>query len=149
IKIFEQVLKYNPNSFLLIAGDGPLMNDISKVINDSSFSNKIRLLGNIDNVSDMMNSCDVVVMPSLYEGLPIVAIEAQCNGLPVVFSNTISEEAVLSNNCARIGLEESDDCWAKLILEMKAENRSDAFNIVNDKGYNIEKVTKQLENIII
>lgn len=82
-----------PNIECLIVGTGPKEEELSKLINEYSLENKIRLLGQRTDVSEMLNAFDVFVLPSLFEGLPFVLVEAQMNGLDVVVSDQVSLES--------------------------------------------------------
>lgn len=149
IQIFAEVLKCNSDVTLLMAGDGPLRNRVEETIKKHNITSNVTMLGNIDNADEMLNACDVLVMPSLFEGLPIVAIEAQCSGVPVIFADTISKEAVLLNNSIRLSLEEKDEVWGKMILEAKSVDRNIAVDIVKEKGYDIVVVAEKLKAILV
>ena len=92
IELMKEIIKEYKDVVLLIVGDGILKEEIQHKINSYHLQKNIFLLGNRDDVSNILNAADVFVMPSLFEGLPLATIEAQANGLPVVLSNTISKE---------------------------------------------------------
>lgn len=65
-------------------------------------------------------------MPSLFEGLPVVGIEAQASGLPCVFSDTITDEILLSDRAVRLSLEQPDEAWAKELIRLGTADRDRA-----------------------
>lgn len=87
ISIFEIVLRTLPEARLLLVGDGVLKPDIERLVRDRGLEAQIRFLGPRDDVPALMNASDLFLLPSLFEGLPIVALEANSAGLPVVGSN--------------------------------------------------------------
>lgn len=107
------------------------------------------MLKNRDDIDKLMCCFDVFALTSLFEGLPIVAIEAQASGLPCVFSDTITKQVKLSNNVKFVSLRETAARWAEIILEYKAEKRSDNREILTNKGYNIKEEAKKLENFYL
>ena len=100
----------------------------------------------------MRGAMDVFLFPSLFEGLGIVRIEAQCAGLPAVISDVVAEEGdVIKPLVQRLSLSESADTWAEAILNWKnkapAINQTEALKIMKDSNFNIDKAVKQLEQI--
>lgn len=86
LSIFQRVLEYIPNAELLLAGDGPLRSMVENAIEQHALSNTVRLLGSRDDVPSLMTMSDVFLFPSIHEGLPMVALEANAAGLPLVGS---------------------------------------------------------------
>ena len=84
-------------------------------------------------------------MPSLYEGLPVAVIEAECSGLPCVLSTNITREVALTENVEFLSLDAPVSEWSKQILEYKDTPRVDGSQIVAENGYNVQTVAKWLE----
>ena len=74
-------------------GDGALRPTVEQQVEDLGIKGSVIFKGNIDNVADYLNAIDLIVMPSLFEGLPLTLIEQQANGLSCVVSDTITKEA--------------------------------------------------------
>lgn len=116
IDIFENVLRKNPNAILLLIGEGELEQQIRKRVEAKHLSNQVRITGARRDVDKLYSVMDVFCIPSFYEGMPLVAWEAQANGLPCVFSNHITLEAKQSDNCALLSLDDGVEAWTQAIL---------------------------------
>ena len=138
IDIFEQVKLVKPNSKLLIVGEGDDKNMLIDKASKKNLTNDILFLGARNDINNLMNTADVLVMPSLYEGLGIVLIEAQTSGLLCVSSSAIPQEAKLTNNYYSISLDNSPESWAKLICDNYKITREDCSQIIKDNGYNLD-----------
>lgn len=141
IDVFNEIHKSNPNSLLLLAGQGPLMKSIQNKARDSGLSGNVRFLGQQKNVHELYQVFDTVILPSLYEGLGMVLIEAQCAGLPCFCSTGVSPEAKISSNLTYISLEETPEFWAKKILEGSKITRTDTHKEIVANGYDIEEAS--------
>lgn len=121
LDIFAGLLKQKSDAMLLLVGDGELRPQIEKKIKDLDIEEKVILTGSRMDANCFYSVMDVFCMPSHYEGMPVVAWEAQANGLPCVFSGRVSNEAKQSENCWFLRLEQSIDDWILAVLQ--SENR--------------------------
>lgn len=96
LQIFDEMLKKQPNSCLLLAGTGELVNDIVSMADSMGIADKVKFLGRRSDVCDLYNAMDVFCLPSLYEGLPVVGVECQAARVPLVASSEVSRELRLS-----------------------------------------------------
>lgn len=140
IEIFKEVHEIYPNSKLFLIGDGPLKKEIEE--NVIGNENDVKFIGTTDRVSNYLQAFDVMVMPSLFEGLPLVAIEWQINGLPCVISDTITKDCDITGLVRFESLENNPSVWANDILKMSIKNdRSDISAIsakkAKENGYDI------------
>ena len=117
--------------------------------------NKIAKLGLEDSVMMLVDrldvdrlyqAFDVFVLPSLFEGVPVVGIEAQANGLPCIVSDRISDEILISNNIQSMSIELPAIGWANNILGCNPERNSSAIRELINAGYDIETESKKLQN---
>lgn len=146
IDIFAEVAKLKENAVLMLIGEGPLMVAIRKKANELHLEEKVLFLGVRNDVADLYNVMDVFLFPSLYEGLGMVAVEAQVNGLPVVVSTEVPKEAGIRENIKWYSLDLGALKWAKevlLISEIRSVDNS--FEKWDDIPFNINKETKILE----
>lgn len=144
LKVYKEILK-EKKSKLLMVGDGQLRKEIEQEIERLGIASNVILTGVRQDVCDLMQAMDVFVLPSLYEGLGIVGVEAQAAGLPCVFSENIPQEVILTNDAKRIALTTSMNEWAKQILEMKNKERTDTYDVICRAGYDINNNVKKLE----
>ena len=105
----------------------------------------IRMLGVRSDIPDIMQAADIFLLPSLYEGLPIVAIEAQAAGLPTLMSTNITEEVGLTNKAEFISLEADDSVWADRILAHKYRERTSGIEAVRLAGYDKKDMRQVFE----
>ncbi len=144
VDIFYEYQKLNNNSKLLLIGSGPLESVIKDKVHKLDIVDKVIFLGNRHDVESIMQAMDLFVLPSLYEGLGIVLIEAQSSGLPVLTTTDIPNEAHLNNNYFTLNLSENSKKWADTIV-----NKIEIFNNRYDsnvESYNIKICSKELEN---
>ncbi|MBI4965614.1 MAG: glycosyltransferase [Desulfomonile tiedjei] len=86
IAIFERVLLDCPETKLLLVGEGILKESIKALVENLGLGTSVLFLGHRNDVADIMRNCDVFLLPSFYEGLPVVALEANAASLPLVGS---------------------------------------------------------------
>lgn len=143
LNVFEKLKQNGCKCKLLMIGNGENA-EISKYLNNN---NNIIKLPSQKNIEDYYNAFDLFVLPSLFEGLPVVGIEAQANGLPCLFSSKITREIKFNDNCDFIDL----DCekWVSKIKSMineKKINRTKKI-LLKKNGYSIEEEYKTLKKI--
>ena len=143
IKVFNEVQKIKQNSVLLLIGEGSLKGKIEKIANDG-----VKFLGTSNEVQRLYNAMDAFVLPSLYEGLPVVGIEAQANGLPCYFSDTITKEAEVTDLAEFLPLNvlEWVSCLSADLGYFKIDRLKYA-GLVGDSGYDIVKEAKKLDEL--
>ena len=145
VDIFNEILKYNPQSILIMVGTGEDENKIKKYVSELNLSSKIKFLGNRADVSDLYNAMDVFVLPSFYEGIPLVGIEAQLCDLPCFFSSNVSNEVKINKKSQFISLEQTAAFWAKKILMFNNSVRHVKIDNKDINKYNIKITSKNLE----
>mgnify|MGYP003292726088 CR=1 FL=1 len=149
IDVFHELKKLRANSCLCLIGDGPLRQKAEKKVEELDLQNSVVFPGVQNNVQDYLFAGDCFVMPSLYEGLPVAGVEAQCAGLPCVFSKAITKEAALTEQVKFVSLETPAVEWVKEITSCNNQNRSAAAGIVASRGYDIQEVSDWLERFYV
>lgn len=150
IDLFNKFLHINPNSLLILIGDGELRKQIHMDVIERGIEDKVFFLGLRNNVNEIINAMDVFVMPSLFEGLGIVLIEAQANGLPCVASDTIPKDADIKSNLIRFVKLGNDNDWVNAIISAKRKfNLEDIRRNAIKAGYEIKDVAQWLQNFYI
>lgn len=151
IEIFAEYLKINSSALLVLIGEGELEEDVKIKAKELNIYDHILFAGLRENVNRWYSAMDVFVMPSLFEGLPVVGIEAQCAGLPCVFSDSITDEVVVSKSAVRLSLDGRNSEWAKKIFEFVStkRDRTDGPAQIKASGYDIETEAKRIEKIYL
>lgn len=119
IDIFKVYKETNPDAKLLLIGDGERRPYIKKYVQGKGLAGSVIFLKHTDYVQIYMDAMDVMVMPSLYEGFGLVALEAQAMGLPVVISDQFPKEVKVTPNIVFENLTASDACWVEKIDHFK------------------------------
>jgi len=147
IEIFDHINKKGVESTLCLVGDGPLRKDIEKHVLEKGLNEKTLFLGLRDDVNKLMSVFDVLILPSLFEGMPNVVIEAQAASLPCVVSENITREIDMGMGLVTFkSLEETGDSWLKLLSKIKNSTRPVETEGIRQKGYDINSQIKWLEN---
>ncbi len=145
IDIFYELQKKKENAVLILVGDGERKEEVLHKCEELDIKNKVIYLGIRDDVNEVMNSFDCFVLPSIYEGLGIVLIEAQATGIPCVFSDVVPGEAnILKKNNTSLSLNKSPKVWAEEVLKCKGITKNPEEKIRN-AGYDIKLEAKKLE----
>lgn len=147
IKVFQTLLKNNKNIKLLVIGDGPLRITMEEKVDKMGLRSQILFLGNVDNMNEIYSAIDILMLPSLYEGFPVVLVEAQTNGLRCLISDKISREVILTDLIKMEKLIE--ELWVKdinkIIMQLNIEQRSKYIKLL--QNYDIKNVAKKIEEI--
>ncbi len=152
LDIFKELITIAPDSVLLSAGTGDLDEAVQKYAHDIGVENNVIFLGKYNNIPQLLAAADVFFLPSLYEGLPIVAIEAQAAGLPLVISDNISTETDITGNITFMSLKEDKAKWAEALLKASEMRRYDTFDKIKKAGYDVssrDENLKLLNNILL
>lgn len=116
VDVFNELLKANPNSYLLLIGRGKQEESLRKQVIDLGIDKNVQILTNRNDIPRLLKAMDVFVFPSRFEGLGIVLIEAQVAGLPCVISDNIPREAYQSKKITRLSLEAPKKEWVQALL---------------------------------
>lgn len=122
IEIFGAIAKREPKAVLCLIGDGELKDAMLRKVKELKLEDRVDYLGRREDIQQFYNAMDCFILPSLYEGLPVVGLEAECCGLPVFFSSEITREASACELGHYISLNESVDTWADEILRTCIDN---------------------------
>ena len=141
---------YGKNVKLIILGEGEQRLMLKNKLAEYGLSGQSLLLGNKENIEDYYQSMDVLVMPSLLEGFPITAVEAQACGLHCLVSDRVTNEINLTGNVDFIPLDDAKKWGDQIALVLKKKlNREIWSDYVCESGYNIRKEARKLEEILL
>lgn len=151
LEVFEELLKKRPNAHLLLIGDGDLREPTEKKASQQGLLDRVHFLGVRRDVSELLLASDAMVFPSLFEGLPVTLVEAQCTGLPCVISKNIPEEAVLTDLVDQVSLNDSADKWADKLMTAATRpyDRRAYAKKVAAAGFDIKNNSRWLEEFYL
>ncbi len=142
IEIFKQIVEKRKDAVLMLVGNGELNEKIHSWVDEKKLKEQVVFVGQVSDPERYYRLADVMVVPSIFEGLSLTTIESQIAGVPVVVSKVVPEEAVISDGCIRLEL--SDNKWVETILEysektVTLDERSTLYNI-NIAAKKMEKI---------
>ncbi len=146
LNVMSELLKVRNDVVLLIAGTGPLELKLKQQAKELDLDkDTVKFLGFRDDVPSLLHAVDAFCLPSFFEGLPIVLIEAQTSGLPCFVSNKVSDESDVSGNIQFLSIDTEVKPWVEALLEFKSKDRNNSYLIVRNHGYDIYDVAKNIE----
>lgn len=121
LRVFQRLLSSRQDAWLLLIGEGERMKLIRSEVEKMGIEGKVRFTGTRSDVAKLYSAMDVFCLPSFYEGLPVVALEAQANGLPCLFSDRMTKEVVLTPGARQLSIENPEP-WVKAVQEAQRQN---------------------------
>lgn len=153
INIFYELQKIEPTSVLMLVGssvnDDQFIIKAKEQVKKLNIENKVLFLGMRNDVPDLMQAMDCFILPSRFEGLPLVAVEAQSAGLKSYLSDVITDEVKITDLVEFISLKESPEHWAKQILSNRNYIRKDMTDEIKKAGYDIKTEIKKIEKFYL
>lgn len=151
IEIFNIVHQIDDKTHLVLIGTGELEEKIKHLVDDKGLTEVVSFLGVRDDVKSLYQGMDLMVFPSLFEGLSVVLIEAQACDLPCLVSDINSKETVLTNRLLMKSLEDSAEEWAETAISLlnTSEIRCDNRDIMRQGGYDILELAGALETMYL
>ena len=148
IDAFAQVYRANPHSLLLLVGDGPLRPQIERRAQQAGVAQAVRFLGLRNDVPRLLQAMDCFLLPSKYEGLPLVIVEAQAAGLPCLAADTVSPMADLGTGAFRF-LPLQIGAWVEAMQQRQTPDRSGGAQIVRANGYDCRENAQRLQSFYL
>lgn len=154
IPIFRDIIKFIPEAELVIVGEGELELEIRRLVQIYGLENRVHLLGARTDVNELMMAMDIFLLPSRFEGLPIVLVEAQCSGLCCLISDSITKEIKINDNVIYCSLKQNSEQWALEATKLFQKNsfntnRKDSYINIKNNGFEIKSAAYQLEKYYI
>lgn len=150
LEIFAELLKRRPAAHLLLVGDGELRPRVEAQALQLGIEDQIIFTGLRSDVNELMAAMDLFLLPSLFEGFPVVAIEAQATGLPLLCSDSITNEVALTPQVRFLPLSAPASAWAREALDLLKNGaslrRENSAQSVAEQGYDIEDCARRLQN---
>ena len=145
VEIFNNLLSLHEDSVLLLIGEGELLDQIKLKVKQLNIEDKVIFLGKQNDTSKYYQAMDVFCLPSRYEGLPVVAVEAQCSGLPCLFSTYVSKESKILDSTEFLSYEDNLDKWSQALFELANKQRVDGAEQVRKCNFDMQEEAKKLE----
>jgi len=144
IEIFNEVCKKNSEAVLLLIGTGSLRLDVEAKVSCLGLESNVVFLGARADMDCFYSAIDFFLLPSLYEGFPLVLVEAQAAGLSCAVSSTVCEQVQLTNRVKFFPLKASAEEWGSNLLDIGLYNREIDFNSLKISAFNARNVAEEL-----
>lgn len=141
--LFAEFLKIRPDSLLILVGTGEKEQEIRNKVSELKIESSVRFLGNRSDVHELYQAMDVLALPSLFEGIPLVGIEAQFANLPCLFSDRVPKEVCFSESCRFVKLSDPLSIWVDNILTLASD--TDRNKAVQCSSYDIKSAADYLQ----
>lgn len=149
IKIFRDIVRCDKNAILLLIGEGETFCRVQEQVSEYGLEGNVLFLGVRKDIAKLYQAMDCFVFPSLFEGLGIVAIEAQCSGLPVVASEVVPKEAAVTKQFYYMSLDNTSKEWADTILKVSRSERKAEVDKIRGAGYDVRDVASFLQQFYL
>lgn len=149
IKIFKEFYEINKNSILLVVGVGNQETELRELVKDYNLTSSVMFLGGRNDINELMMAMDIFLLPSRFEGLPIVLVEAQCTGLTCYISNRITKEIKINDNIYYEDISLSPLTWAQSMQNEENFNRHNGIKNIESAHYKIEEEARNLQEYYI
>lgn len=149
VDIINEVQKIKKNTCLLLVGDGPEKKIVEHRVRELKMDKHVKFLGIRNDVNELLQAMDVFVLPSYFEGLPFVAVEAQMSGLKTILSDKITKEVVLSDKCIFKSIQTSPKEWAKLIIDNMKYSRAETKFFDNSNLFDLQNCKKRILKLLV
>ena len=148
IDIFNNLKKKSDKYYLILAGTGKLEENIRNKVKKLGLENSVLFLGEVTNINEWLNAMDIMLLPSRFEGLPVVSIEWQISGLPCIISDKVTKEVKLTD-LVQFESIDNPEKWVDKILkiQIKDRNKLNYIEEIKKAGYDIKENAKKLEEI--
>ena len=148
LRVFKEILLRDESAILLLVGEGEDREKLEKECIELGMDKKVKFLGMRKDISELLSTMDVFVLPSRYEGLPVVLAEVQASGLLSCVSSNVTREINETNSIYYLSLESSYELWCKKIIEITQNNnvkkRVEKQAIMHNGKYDIKYQAKKL-----
>lgn len=149
LDIFQQIHEKDSDAVLLLCGTGELAEPMKQKAKQLGIYGSVIFYGVSHEMHRMWQAMDVLVMPSLHEGLPVTGIEAQASGLPCIFADTITKEVDVTGKSEFLPLSEPAEVWADHILAHRNDVRVSGVQALRNAGYDIQQTADKISDLYL
>ena len=151
IRVFAEYHKLNPNSKLLLVGDGVMRQEVEQLVDELDIREYVIFAGLRTDIPEMLQAMDYFVFPSIWEGMPLSVLEALSSGLTCIISDHITKDVMIGFNIHSLQIEVEPKVWAEYIVEYNLPIRENAYKIsaeaITKAGYNIKTEAERLREL--
>lgn len=148
IRMLPDIRKVRKDAQLVLSGTGSdeEVNRLKQIAAECQVKEYVHLTGAVMNINEHLSAFDVFAFPSLREGTPLALLEAQANGLPCVISDTIPQDAIVTDLVTKISLKDKD-AWISQICKTIRNNPEKYRKLVSESGFDARKAYQKLFDI--
>lgn len=143
IEVIAAALKIEPSLKFILAGDGELRGKIERLCAERNIGDAVIFTGVRQDIPKLISAADVFVFPSVFEGVPVAAVEAQISGLPCILSDTLTDEIDLGR-AVRLPTDDSE-AWGRAVCDALADGRCEAVEKTRTAGFDISANAEKLK----
>ena len=150
IRTFAEILRLEPSAYYLLVGDGDMRPQVEALVREHGLEDRVVMPGYLPDPAPVYSALDCFLMPSLFEGLAIVRIEAQCARCAIVCSEALPPEAHVTDAEVLMPLSAGERAWAEKAVEMaRMEGDRAAYAaLVREAGFDADDTTRQVADIL-
>lgn len=149
IEIFLEIIRNDKDAVLLLIGDGVLKDNIKKMVDDQHISDKVKFIDFTTEPEKYYQAIDVLIMPSLHEGLCLAALEAQACSVPTLVSDVFAKETFVTSKCQKLSLNDSNIIWAKKAISMISTERNDMSKVFIGKRMDYDSMMSSIATVLL
>ncbi|HGQ2955743.1 TPA: glycosyltransferase family 1 protein [Streptococcus pneumoniae] len=150
VSLMEKLVIKNIDIKLFLVGTGDTLEEIKKLVIQKKLEDNIVFLGQFDDMKSFVSSMDIMLFPSLYEGLPLVSVEWQINGVESILSDRVTQECIYTGTVQQLSID-SMELWEKEILNLSTSDRERVslqnIQLIKNAGYDISLEVKEIEEL--
>lgn len=150
VEIFLEFLNMYPEAKLMLIGIGELENEIKDYVRKLGIEKSVIFVGSVTNSNEYYQAMDIFVLPSLYEGLPVVSIEAQTSGLQCLISDFVDKRCALTENVHFMSIEKEPKQWAYKMADLLGRKRDpEVISEIESAHYSIQTEAEKLQALYL
>ncbi len=149
LELFKEISEKYSDSRLLIVGDGPLEEELKQKAKELNLEEKIIFTGNVRNPQDYLCAMDALILPSFFEGFPLVVVEGVCTGLDCFVSDNVTSEIQFSESVKLFSLDTEKSIIAERILNLRGKERLSQDKFLRELGFDDDKITTDMQDLYL
>lgn len=149
IEIIEALKKGGTDTKCIFLGEGEMLHELKEYAKERNVEQECLFLGSVENPYDYMQGMDLLLFPSINEGLGMVAVEAQCAGLRCLASTGVPRECSLTELVTFLPLADGASSWAEEIIKTRVYERKGRLKEIKEAGYDVEETARELQKFYL